>query len=77
METVLTSKGQLVIPKSIRDTEHLEPGTRFSISVEADHSIRLQKIDSGYLNSLVGSIKKGALENLVQEREKERKNDRI
>jgi AbrB family looped-hinge helix DNA binding protein len=41
METVrLSTKGQIVIPKSIRDTHHLTPGTEFFISF-VDQEIRL------------------------------------
>lgn len=32
--TTLTSKGQLVIPKAIRDALHLAPGTRFSVTLD-------------------------------------------
>lgn len=36
METVkLSSKGQIVIPKTIRDDMHLPPGTEFVISMTA------------------------------------------
>jgi len=36
METVrLSSKGQIVIPKGMRDDMHLPPGTEFIISVTA------------------------------------------
>lgn len=36
METVkLSSKGQIVIPKNIRDNLHLQPGTEFVISTTA------------------------------------------
>jgi AbrB family looped-hinge helix DNA binding protein len=36
METVkLSSKGQIVIPKAIRDDMHLPPGTEFVISMTA------------------------------------------
>jgi AbrB family looped-hinge helix DNA binding protein len=36
METVkLSTKGQIVIPKSIRDDMHLPPGTEFIISLTA------------------------------------------
>ncbi|RJG02275.1 AbrB/MazE/SpoVT family DNA-binding domain-containing protein [Noviherbaspirillum sedimenti] len=36
METVkLSSKGQIVIPKNIRDNLHLPPGTEFVISMTA------------------------------------------
>ena len=36
MQTVkLSSKGQIVIPKAMRDTMHLPPGTEFVVSVTA------------------------------------------
>lgn len=37
--TTLTSKGQLVIPKSVREALHLRPGTRFSVALEGDRII--------------------------------------
>lgn len=41
METVkLSTKGQVVIPKEIRDAGHLEPGMEFSIVFE-DGQIRM------------------------------------
>jgi AbrB family looped-hinge helix DNA binding protein len=72
METVLTSKGQLVIPKSIREAENLEPGTRFVVTVDQDHSIRLRKVDANFVRSLIGSVEKGALEDLMNEKKAER-----
>jgi AbrB family looped-hinge helix DNA binding protein len=42
METVkVSSKGQIVIPKSLRDAFAIVPGTRFVISAEGDE-IRLR-----------------------------------
>ena len=35
----LTSKGQLVIPKSVRDSLHLKPGTDFDVRVEGSHIV--------------------------------------
>lgn len=32
--TTLTSKGQLVIPKTIRETLRVRPGTRFAVTLE-------------------------------------------
>lgn len=42
MSTTLTSKGQVTIPKRIRDALHLEPGTRVEFSVNASGEVVLQ-----------------------------------
>ena len=34
MQTTMTNKGQVTIPKPIRDKLHLEPGDRIDISLE-------------------------------------------
>ncbi|MEI6208003.1 MAG: AbrB/MazE/SpoVT family DNA-binding domain-containing protein [Desulfuromonadales bacterium] len=36
METTLSSKGQIVIPRHIRENHGWKPGVRFSISEEGD-----------------------------------------
>lgn len=44
METVkLSTKGQIVIPKDIRESHHLSPGTEFSIVFMGDE-IRLKPL---------------------------------
>jgi AbrB family looped-hinge helix DNA binding protein len=44
METVkLSTKGQIVIPKGIRDIHHLSPGTEFAISFVGEE-IRLKPL---------------------------------
>jgi AbrB family looped-hinge helix DNA binding protein len=35
----LTSKGQLVIPKSVRESLHLKPGTDFDVRVEGSRIV--------------------------------------
>ncbi len=41
METVkMSSKGQIVIPKAMRDSHHLQPGVEFII-IEEGNSLRL------------------------------------
>ena len=39
METTLSSKGQIVIPRLIRENHGWKPGVRFSISEEGDEII--------------------------------------
>jgi AbrB family looped-hinge helix DNA binding protein len=40
METTrLSTKGQLILPKSIRDRESLRPGTRFTVRTQGDEII--------------------------------------
>ena len=42
MSTALTSKGQVTIPKRIRDALHLEPGTQVEFLVNASGEVVLQ-----------------------------------
>ena len=42
MATTLTSKGQVTIPKRIRDALHLQPGTAVEFSVNAGGEVVLQ-----------------------------------
>jgi AbrB family looped-hinge helix DNA binding protein len=44
MTTVLSQKGQIVLPVSVRERLHLEPGDDFEIVVEDDDSITLRRI---------------------------------
>lgn len=43
MTTALTSKGQVTIPKKIRDALQLAPGSRVDFSVNADGQVVLHK----------------------------------
>jgi len=43
--TTLTSKGQLVIPKAVRDALHLKPGTSLSVTTDGDRIV-LEPISS-------------------------------
>jgi len=42
--STLTSKGQITIPKKLRDQLHLEVGDRLDFQVEPDGTIRLRPI---------------------------------
>lgn len=43
--TTLTSKGQRVIPKAVRDALHLKPGTSLSVTTDGDRIV-LEPISS-------------------------------
>jgi AbrB family looped-hinge helix DNA binding protein len=57
---VLTTKGQIVIPKQLRDKYKLEPGTRIFFE-ETTAGIVLKQVDAGFIRSAKGMIprKKG------------------
>ena len=41
MRATITSKGQITLPKVLRDKLHLEPGDRVEFVVEADGVVRM------------------------------------
>lgn len=43
MSTTLTSKGQVTIPKKIRDALHLQPGSAVEFAVNASGEVVLRK----------------------------------
>lgn len=49
----LTSKGQLTVPRAVREALHLEEGDRVSFRVEGDHAVLARTPD---LLSLAGSV---------------------
>ena len=53
--TTLTSKGQLTLPKDIRDRLGLKPGDRFSCSVSDQGAVLLQR-KTGRLEDLIGIL---------------------
>ena len=74
METTATSKGQIVIPSSIRRKFGIKEGTRIQIEVdESAKEIILKPITREYVHSLRGKFKgKGLLKALMVDRKKER-----
>ena len=51
METTLTSKGQATIPKHIRDSLGLKPGSRLIFDVNQQGEIVLRPVDESALNA--------------------------
>ena len=74
METIATTKGQVVIPSLIRKRFDIKEGTRFRVDVdEKEHSIILRPITREYINKLRGRMKgKGLMKELMDEKKRER-----
>lgn len=51
MSTTLTVKGQVTIPKPIRDAMGLTPGTSIDFAVNRNGEVVLHKADSGQTNA--------------------------
>jgi AbrB family looped-hinge helix DNA binding protein len=74
METVATSKGQIVIPSEVRRKFGIKPGTRIQVIVnDKAHEIILKPITREYVHSVRGKLKgKGLVKALMADRNKER-----
>jgi AbrB family looped-hinge helix DNA binding protein len=74
METVATSKGQVVIPSKIRRKLGIKDGTHIQIDVdEVNRKIILTPVTREYVHSLRGKYKgKGLLKALMAEKKRER-----
>jgi AbrB family looped-hinge helix DNA binding protein len=74
METTATTKGQIVIPSSIRRKFGIKEGTRIQIEVnEKTGQIILRPITREYIHSLRGKFRgKGLLKALEAEKKRER-----
>ena len=44
MTTVISKKGQIVLPSSVREQMHLEPGQDFEVFIEDEDTITLRRI---------------------------------
>jgi len=74
METVATSKGQVVIPSKIRKQLGIKDGTYLQIDVNAvTRQIILTPVTREYIHSLRGKYKgKGLMKSLMAEKKRER-----
>jgi AbrB family looped-hinge helix DNA binding protein len=66
--TVVSSKGQVVIPAALREKLGIKPGTRIAVQQDANRLI-LEPITDEYIASLVGCCK--GEDSLVEARERE------
>lgn len=66
------SKGQVVIPRRLRQEFEIEEGTRATV-VSTPEGILLRPITRAYIKSLRGSLKGSkALQGLIEDRKRER-----
>jgi len=74
METVVTSKGQVVIPSKIRKQLGIKDGTYLQIDVNTvTKQIILTPVTREYVQSLRGKYKgKGLMKSLMAEKKRER-----
>lgn len=57
MTATLTSKGQLTLPKEIRNRLHLQPGDRLDFMLEEDGTVRMVPVTAS-LRELKGILPK-------------------
>ena len=74
METVATSKGQIVIPSKVRQQLGIKEGTYLQIDVdEANKRLILTPVTRDYIHSLRGKYKgRGLMKALRAEKKQER-----
>ena len=53
MTTILSQKGQIVLPVPVRQKLHLEPGDDFEVAVEDEDTITLRRISQPANRGLV------------------------
>ncbi len=77
METTATTKGQVVIPSSVRRKLGIKTGTRIQVELdEVNAQIILTPITREYIHSLRGRFRgKGLLKELMAEKELEKSLD--
>ena len=64
--SVITTKGQIVIPKSIREKYKLEPGTKIFFE-ETPNGINLKQVDANFINNAKGIAPKKKGEKTMKE----------
>lgn len=73
METILNSKGQILIPAEIRKQLGITDGTYIQIEVNTSKQIILTPITREFIRSLRGKYKgKGLIKALMAEKKRER-----
>ncbi len=57
MQATLTSKGQVTVPKAVRDRLHLNPGDKIEFLVDEDGTVRVIPV-TATLRQLKGMVRK-------------------
>ena len=57
MQATITSKGQVTVPKMVRDRLHLRPGDRLEFLVDEDGTLRVVPVTAS-LRQLKGMVQK-------------------
>lgn len=71
--TILTKKGQIVVPRNIRRFLGIKPGTKIGYIITKSR-VYIQPLDENYYKSLIGitGTKGKALKSLMEDKKKER-----
>ena len=56
MTTVLSQKGQIVLPSAVREQMHLEPGQDFEVFIDDEDTITLRRINRPPNSGLVDHL---------------------
>ena len=73
METIATSKGQVVIPSKIRRQLGIKEGTHLQIEVDERKRLILTPVTREYVHSLRGKYKgKGLMKALMADKKREK-----
>jgi len=56
MTTVLSQKGQIVLPSAVREQMHLEPGQDFEVFIDDEDTITLRRISRPPNHGLVDHL---------------------
>ena len=59
MNTTVSSRGQITLPRFVREALGLKPGSKVSLSLEEGH-LRLQPAPAGTARRLAGSLRRYA-----------------